>query len=30
MSDIDHLDKGKDILSKDRATNWVLHDGGED
>ena len=30
MSDIDHLDKGKDILSKDRATNWELHDGAED
>ena len=30
MSDIEHLDKGKDILSKDRATNWELHDGAED
>ena len=30
MSDIDHLDKGKDILSKDRATNWELLDGAED
>ena len=27
MSDIDHLDKGKAIISKDRATNWELHDG---
>ena len=31
MSDIDHhLDKGKAIMSKDRATNWELHDGAED
>ena len=30
MSDIDHLDEGKDIMSKDRATNWELHDGAED
>ena len=22
MSNIDHLDKGKAILSKERATNW--------
>ena len=30
MSNIDHLDKGKAILSKERATNWELHDGAED
>ena len=30
MSDIDHLDKGKAIMSKDRATNWEPHDGAED
>ena len=30
MSDIDHLDKGKATMSKDRATNWELHDGAED
>ena len=30
MSDIDHLDKGKAIMSKDRATNWELHDRAED
>ena len=30
MSDIDHLDKGKAIKSKDRATNWELHEGAED
>ena len=30
MSDIDHLEKGKAIMSKDRATNWELHDGAED
>ena len=30
MSDIDHLDKGKAIMSKDRATNWELYDGSED
>ena len=30
MSDIDHLDKGKAIMSKDWATNWELHDGAED
>ena len=30
MSDIDHLDKGKAIMSKDRALNWELHDGTED
>ena len=30
MSDIDHLDKGKDTMSKERATNWELHDGAED
>ena len=30
MSDIGHLDKGKAIMSKDRATNWKLHDGAED
>ena len=29
MFDFDHLDKGKDIISKDRATNWELHDGAE-
>ena len=27
LSDIDHLDKGKDIMSKQRASNWELHDG---
>ena len=27
MSNIDHLDKGKAIMSKERATNWELHDG---
>ena len=27
---IDHLDKGKAIMSKDRATNCKLHDGAED
>ena len=30
MSDIDHLDKGKAIMSKDRATDWELHDGADD
>ena len=30
MSNIDHLDKGKAIMSKERATNWELHDGAED
>ena len=30
MSNIDHLDKGKAILSKERASNWELHDGAED
>ena len=30
MSNIDHSDKGKAIRSKDRATNWELHDGAED
>ena len=30
MSKIDHLDKGKAIMSKERATNWELHDGAED
>ena len=30
MSDIDHLDKGKAIMSKHRANNWELHDGAED
>ena len=30
MSNIDHLDKGKAIMPKDRATNWELHDGAED
>ena len=30
MSNIEHLDKGKAILSKERATNWELHDGAED
>ena len=30
MSDIDRLDKGKAIMSKDRVTNWKLHDGAED
>ena len=30
MSNIDHLDKRKTIMSKDRATNWELHDGAED
>ena len=30
MPDIDHLDKGKVIMSKHRATNWELHDGAED
>ena len=30
MSNIDHLDKGTAILSKERATNWELHDGAED
>ena len=29
MSDIDHLDKGKDIMSKQQASNWELHDGAE-
>ena len=30
MSNIDHLDKGKAIMSKDRATNWELHNGAKD
>ena len=30
MSNIDHFDKGKAIMSKERATNWELHDGAED
>ena len=30
MSNIDHLDKGKAIMSKERAANWELHDGAED
>ena len=30
MSDIDHLDKGDAIMSKDRATNWEPYDGAED
>ena len=30
MSDIDHLDKGEAIMSKDRATNWEPHDRAED
>ena len=30
MSDIDHLEKGKNIMSKQRASNWELHDGAED
>ena len=30
MSDNDHLDKGKSIISKQRASNWELHDGAED
>ena len=30
MSNIDHLDKGKAIMSKERATNWEPHDGAED
>ena len=30
MSNIDHLDKRKTIMSKDRATNWELHDGADD
>ena len=30
MSDIDHLDKGKNIMSKQQASNWELHDGAED
>ena len=29
-SDNDHLDKGKPIISKQRASNWELHDGAED
>ena len=28
--DIDHLNKGKVVMSKHRATNWELHDGAED
>ena len=27
MSNFDHLDKGKAIVSKERATNWEFHDG---
>ena len=30
MSNTDHLDKGKAIMSKVRAMNWKLHDGAED
>ena len=30
MSNIDHSDKEKAILSKERATNWELHDGAGD
>ena len=30
MSDDDHLAKGKSIISKQRASNWELHDGAED
>ena len=30
MSDMDHLDKGKDIMSKQLASNWELHDGAEE
>ena len=30
MSDTDHLDKGKVIMSKHRATNWELHGEAED
>ena len=30
MSDVDHLDKGKAIMSKDRSTTWEFHDGAED
>ena len=29
MSNIDHLDKRKAIMSKERATNWELHDGAK-
>ena len=30
MIDSDHSDKGKAIMSKDRATNWELYDRAED